>query len=477
MRRVSQSLPLVGQALLLGCTAYVHVDTSSDASSGASSDASSGTSSDASSDATLEPTTTTTTTAQAQTYSVGGTVTGLIGTGLVLSLNGEQLIVSGDGEFTFTTMLEAGLSYTVTVKTQPSDPSQTCTVTNGSGTIEGVDVDSVAIACGIVDCVDIATLTADIHTRYLDTFGTHLFIAAGEQYGQLRIVDVSQPERSTPTVGELSFTMNDGCYYGGGVKVAPGGDIAFLYGGGCDGLRTVDVSDRAAPLAGVVVGGLSAGTLDLEICGDMAYVVVQSVGVAAFDISDPSAPVLRDEYVIDGGTYPYAVTCRSRDANTDVVYLGDGGDLAAPAGLRSFEYSKASQALTPRGSYLPDPSSWGGRGWPLSDELLYLSWSNSTQLATFDVSDLDNIPAPTTVPGVAGSNAEMLVLGDFLITSGLTGLAILDISTPTMPALRYHRDMINSIVGLAHFTSEGQDYLAYTLNGEATISICRLALP
>jgi len=79
------------------------------------------------------------------TYTVGGTVTGLSGTGLVLEDNGgDDLAVSTAGAFTFATALASGASYNVTVKTQPS--GQTCTVTNGTGTVSA-NVTTVAVSC------------------------------------------------------------------------------------------------------------------------------------------------------------------------------------------------------------------------------------------------------------------------------------------------------------------------------------------
>jgi 6-phosphogluconolactonase len=79
------------------------------------------------------------------TYSVGGTVSGLTGTGLVLQNNGgDNLAVSGNGAFTFATKVNSGAAYAVTVATQPS--GQTCTVASGSGTATG-NVTSVAVTC------------------------------------------------------------------------------------------------------------------------------------------------------------------------------------------------------------------------------------------------------------------------------------------------------------------------------------------
>jgi hypothetical protein len=80
-------------------------------------------------------------------YSVGGTVTGLAGAGLVLQLDGgSDLPIGTDGAFAFPP-IDNGSTYDVTVLTQPSNPMQTCTVSNGSGTLSGTDVTDVAVAC------------------------------------------------------------------------------------------------------------------------------------------------------------------------------------------------------------------------------------------------------------------------------------------------------------------------------------------
>jgi len=82
------------------------------------------------------------------TFTVGGTVSGLAGTGLVLQNNGgDDLPVGADGGFTFTTPLADGSVYNVTVLTQTTDPEQTCSVTNASGTIFGENVSDVIVNC------------------------------------------------------------------------------------------------------------------------------------------------------------------------------------------------------------------------------------------------------------------------------------------------------------------------------------------
>jgi len=79
------------------------------------------------------------------TYSVGGTVSGLTGTAVLEDNGGDALTVTAGGPFTFATALASGAAYSVTVSTSPV--GQTCTVTNGSGTIASANVTNVAVAC------------------------------------------------------------------------------------------------------------------------------------------------------------------------------------------------------------------------------------------------------------------------------------------------------------------------------------------
>jgi uncharacterized delta-60 repeat protein len=79
-------------------------------------------------------------------FTVGGTVNGLEGSGLVLGNLGEDL-PTGNGAFTFSQAMPTGIPYDVRVVTQPSDPAQICTVTNGAGTVADVNITDVAVDC------------------------------------------------------------------------------------------------------------------------------------------------------------------------------------------------------------------------------------------------------------------------------------------------------------------------------------------
>ncbi|MEJ8853429.1 beta-propeller fold lactonase family protein [Variovorax robiniae] len=88
-----------------------------------------------------------TTTPPTPTHKVTGSVTGLAGTGLVLQNGSDELAVSENGSITVALALPEGLSYNVTVKSQPTNPTQLCTVNGGSGTVGKDDIVNVAVIC------------------------------------------------------------------------------------------------------------------------------------------------------------------------------------------------------------------------------------------------------------------------------------------------------------------------------------------
>jgi hypothetical protein len=86
--------------------------------------------------------------APAPTYTVGGVVSGLLGSGLVLQdIGGARLSVSAPGAFALPEQLGRGSAYAVTVTVQPSSPTQNCVVTNGSGTVATTNVTVVEVDC------------------------------------------------------------------------------------------------------------------------------------------------------------------------------------------------------------------------------------------------------------------------------------------------------------------------------------------
>jgi 6-phosphogluconolactonase (cycloisomerase 2 family) len=82
------------------------------------------------------------------TLTVGGTASGLAGSGLQLQNNaGDTLNVLQNGTFTFATAIPSGAPYAISVSANPVNPIQQCAITNGSGTVGSANVTNAAIVC------------------------------------------------------------------------------------------------------------------------------------------------------------------------------------------------------------------------------------------------------------------------------------------------------------------------------------------
>jgi uncharacterized delta-60 repeat protein len=84
----------------------------------------------------------------APTFAIGGTVTGLVGTGLTLrNTQNQEQVQPGNGTYSFPTKLPDTEPYNVIIASQPSNPAQICSAVNGSGTIAKADVTNINIDC------------------------------------------------------------------------------------------------------------------------------------------------------------------------------------------------------------------------------------------------------------------------------------------------------------------------------------------
>jgi hypothetical protein len=142
-------------------------------------------------------------------FTVGGTVAGLNGSGLVLRNNGgDDLAIASNGSFTFATELASGSTYEVTVRTQPTNPPQTCTVADGSGTGAGTSIRTVKVTCATTTFAIRGTVTGlegkglvlqnnggdDVQ---VETSGGFVFPTAIPSGGQYRVTVRTAPANPT----------------------------------------------------------------------------------------------------------------------------------------------------------------------------------------------------------------------------------------------------------------------------------------
>ena len=156
---------------------------------------------------------------KASTFTIGGTVSGLI-TGRSVTLldnGGNSLAVTANGGFTFSTALASGATYSVTVGTQPT--GETCTVTNGSGTVGSANVTNVAVACtantytiggsvnGLNSGTSVTLLDNGTNSLKVSANGAFVFTTAIASGATYNVTVGTQPTGETCTVTNGSGTV------------------------------------------------------------------------------------------------------------------------------------------------------------------------------------------------------------------------------------------------------------------------------
>jgi hypothetical protein len=200
--------------------------------------------------------------APAPTYALGGTVSGLSASGLVLVNKAQMLTVSsGAGSFSFGLILTSGTAYAVTVQTQPA--GEICSVSNGGGTARTANIANVVIACaqqafdlggtvtglttsGLVLAVGGQTVAVDVGAT---TFAFPVLIAKGSSYA---VTVKTQPTGLACALSKSTGTMPAGNLDTLSVTCT---DQPFNLGGSISGLSTAGL---------VLANGADSLTVDAD---------------------------------------------------------------------------------------------------------------------------------------------------------------------------------------------------------------------
>ena len=148
-----------------------------------------------------------------RSFLVGGEVAGLAsGQVVVLSNNGiESLTQSSNGAFVFKNPIESGKTYEVTVSTQPS--SQSCTVTNGSGTASGA-VSNIQVQCvdtGSAACFDSPQLrtTGNYYTVVTPQDTSQFYVQGPTNYHGYAAVETEIQSTSLPSPVTRAYSYSN----------------------------------------------------------------------------------------------------------------------------------------------------------------------------------------------------------------------------------------------------------------------------
>ena len=283
-------------------------------------------------------------------FRVGGEISGLQGSGLVVELSdGQTYEPESSGEFFFATPILDQDDFSVSIAQQPQLPDQQCAISGNEGTIDEADYTDVSISC----VTDLYMVSGEVHGLLPSDQGLVLALN-GQAMGVIEGSDDSEPdtfqfEPGLPTGAEFSVSVDQ----------SPSGPIQHCSVSNGNGVIGDDVHDQVrvdCSTAGFNVGGTVSGlegegfqislngdqTLAINANGDFQFdsPVADHSSIEVSIVSAPSAPSQTCEITGDGGTVDgsdyddIAINCETDQftvGGTVVNLLGDSVRLTLNA--------------------------------------------------------------------------------------------------------------------------------------------------
>ncbi|RUR17223.1 DUF1566 domain-containing protein [Legionella sp. km535] len=222
-------------------------------------------------------------------YTVGGTVSGLSGTVVLQDNGGDNLMINSNGSFTFATPVAQGAPYSVTVLTQPT--GQTCSVTNGSGTMGGANVTNVGVNC-VTNTTTLSTSTSQLALSV--TGLTEYGVSGTPSSGLARVITITNTGSNTavnlavtPPTWPTGTSSATTC--GSTLAASSSCTITITPGATATSDGTNPCSSGTAPVPGAVqVGADNATTVSSDVVVLGYGCVYQGGYVYAFDDTTPN---------------------------------------------------------------------------------------------------------------------------------------------------------------------------------------------
>ena len=364
-------------------------------------------------------------------YTVSGAVTGLTGSGLVLQTNGSNNVaVAANGTYTLAT-LASGSNYTVTVLTQPTSPSQTCTVANDAGMVTGANVTNVAISCTTNNYTvggSVSGLTGNglvLQTNGANNLpvsapGSYVFatLPSGTAYTVTVLTQPASPTQhctvanGTGTVAMFDITNVN-------VTCRTVGRFAFVADATLDNLSAFTINPITGALT--LVNSLSTGNSPNAVAvtpdGQFVYTANQdgasvatpgaNPGISIFSVNPASgALIVAGTQATAAGSFPQAITI---DPSGKFALVADG----ANATLLVFSINPASGALTPVGSPVAAASNVGGNPSSIavdpSDQFVYVTDQYEAQVFSFAFNAVTGALTPLASSPTTSGNTPVWV--------------------------------------------------------------------
>ncbi len=222
----------------------------------------------------------------ANQFLVGGTVSGLAGSGLVLSMAGQAdlSVPAGATSFAFGAPMATGSAYSVAVKTQPRSPPQTCTVANAAGTMGSASVTDVAVSCSytVSGTVVKGPVSGATVTAYAVTNGTMGAQVGGGTTDSMGNFSISTGSYSGPMMLQASGGTYTDEATGTAMTVQPGDVMACSIpstaaGAANTGIQMTPVTTMAHSRVHHMTGGITDANIVAANAATGAYFSVNDI--------------------------------------------------------------------------------------------------------------------------------------------------------------------------------------------------------
>ena len=247
-------------------------------------------------------------------YSIGGTVTGLAGSGLEIQNqnNGDNLSISANGTFTFASQVVNGDGCNVIVVTQPSAMSQICTVSNGYSSGPHANITNIVVSCVTVP-----------HPVTVDPSGKFAYVA--------NTVDNTISAYAITSITGVLTAVITGAVDAGtnpySVTVDPSGQFAYVANYGSSNISVYTIGSDGSLTPHTVTPLVAAGTNPFAVTvvvnssGKFAYVAnYGSNNISVYTIGSDGS--LTPGTAVAAGTNPYSVTV---DPSGQFAYVANVG--------------------------------------------------------------------------------------------------------------------------------------------------------
>ena len=271
-----------------------------------------------------------------RTFHVGGTISGLTASGLVLANGTDTLSVpAGASSFTMPTGVAYGSSYTVTVADQPT--GLTCNVTDGTGTIGTNAVTNIAVKCTDQPLTvggSISGLGSATGLVLVNGTDSYTVPASATSF----TLDAPQSPGSTYAVRVQSQPAGKTCSASDGPGTMPTHDVTDV---------SITCSDEAYSLGGTVAGDTATGLVLSD--GSDTYTVPAN----ATNFTMPTALAYGSGYTVSVQTQPQGLTC-TVSGGTGTMPASEVTNVGVTCASSSYTLGGSISGLTTSGLVLTD---------------------------------------------------------------------------------------------------------------------------